>query len=132
MIANPRSSGLQPPIDNDGGFKPPLFVVIVQLSMDAAVERQTLAYWLMPGEPARSFFTAKVAELAVRFDAPVFEPHVTIYTAGKGGDIPAEVLRRALTDCDPFRLSVRNIQSSDEFTKTVFVQFEPSPPLSRL
>jgi hypothetical protein len=27
---------------------------------------------------------------------------------------------------------IRDIQCSDEFTKTVFVQFEPSPSLSRL
>jgi 2'-5' RNA ligase superfamily protein len=57
---------------------------------------------------------------------------VTIYAARKGEDIPAEVLSRALTDCNPFQLSVRNIQYADEFTKTVFVQFEPTSPLSRL
>lgn len=100
--------------------------------MTAHRQKAIVAYWLMPAEPPRRFFASTIAELAARFDAPLFEPHVTIYAAGKGEDIPAEVLSRALTDCNPFRLSVRNIQYSDEFTKTVFVQFEPSPPLSRL
>ena len=58
-----------------------------------------VAYWLTPAEPARSFFASTIAELAARFDAPIFEPHVTIYAGEKGDDIPAQVLSRALTDC---------------------------------
>jgi 2'-5' RNA ligase len=100
--------------------------------MTACGPKTTVAYWLTPAEPTRSFFASTITELAARFDAPLFEPHVTIYAAGKGEDIPAEILSRALTDCNPFRLSVRNIRYSDDFTKTVFVQFEPSPPLSAL
>jgi 2'-5' RNA ligase len=103
-----------------------------QSEMTAREPKAIVAYWVTPAEPTRSFFASKIAELAARFDAPLFEPHVTIYAAGKGEDIPAEVLSRALIDCNPFRLSVRNIQYSDEFTKTVFVQFEPNPPLSGL
>lgn len=100
--------------------------------MTARGPKAIVAYWLIPAEPARSFFASTIAELCARFDAPVFEPHVTIYAAAKGDEIPAKVLSHALTDRHPFRLAVRNIQYSDEFTKTVFVQFEPSPPLSRL
>jgi 2'-5' RNA ligase len=103
-----------------------------QSEMTARGPKAIVAYWLMPAEPTRRFFASTIAELAARFDAPLFEPHVTIYAAGKGEDSPAEVLSHALTDCNPFRFSVRNIQYSDEFTKTVFVQFEPSPPLSGL
>ncbi len=96
-------------------------------------ERKTIvAYWLMPAEPARSFFASVIAELATRFDAPVFEPHLTIYAGDQGNDNPTQALSHALAECRPFRLSVRDIQYSDEFTKTVFVQFESSPALSHL
>lgn len=91
-----------------------------------------MAYWLTPAEPARSFFASTIAELAARFEAPIFEPHVTIYAGEKGDDIPAQVLRRALTGCKPLRLLARDIRYSDEFTKTLFVQFEPNPALSHL
>ena len=91
-----------------------------------------LAYWLLPAEATRDFFASTIAELAARFDAPVFEPHVTIYAARSGYEDPAEVLSSALARCEPFRLSVRDIQCSDEFTKTVFVRFEASAQLSRL
>jgi hypothetical protein len=91
-----------------------------------------VAYWLAPAEPAQNFFDAKIAELASRFDAPVFEPHVTVYANRKGKEDPKEVLGSVLANCGPFRLSVRDIQCSDEFTKTVFVRFEASAQLSRL
>jgi hypothetical protein len=100
--------------------------------MRAREPKAIVAYWLVPAEPTPSFFASTIAELAARFDAPLFEPHMTIYAAGKGEDIPAEILSHAPADCDPIRLSVRNIQYSDEFAKTVFVQFKQSPPLSAL
>jgi 2'-5' RNA ligase len=79
-----------------------------------------------------SFFASVISTLASRFDAPLFEPHVTVYAGRKGAEDPSETLRAALVACQPFRLSVRGIQSANEFTKTVFAQFEPSPELSRL
>jgi hypothetical protein len=96
--------------------------------MTACGPKTMVAYWLIPAEAARSFSVSIIAELAARFDAPTL-PHVTIYGTRMGEDMPAEVLNRALLGCPPFRLSVRNLQYSDSFTKTVFVQFEPSPPL---
>ena len=91
-----------------------------------------LAYWLVPSGPAEAFFFSRIGELSTRFDAPLFEAHVTVYAGRQGDENPEEVLRGALADCDPFRLLVRDIQCSDEFTKTVFVQFEPSRDLLRL
>jgi hypothetical protein len=103
-----------------------------QLGMTARGPGESVAYWLMPAEPARSFFAAAIARLAARFDAPLFEPHVTIYAARSGDDIPAEVLRCVVANCNRLRLAVRDIQYSDEFTKTLFVRFESSPPLAKL
>lgn len=92
----------------------------------------TLAYWLTPAEPAHKFFASTIADLATRFDAPVFEPHLTVYAIRKGKEDPKEVLSSALANCEPFKLSVRDIQCSDEFTKTVFVRFEARAQLSQL
>ena len=103
-----------------------------QSGMTVQEPNAILAYWLVPAEPARGFFASSIADLGARFDAPRFEPHLTVYASRKGDENPGEVLRDALAGCEPFRLSVRDIQCSDEFTKTVFVQFEPSPELLRL
>lgn len=91
-----------------------------------------LAYWLVPAEPARSFFASVISDLAARFDAPVFEPHLTVYATAKGDDNADDVLHRLLEDCEPCRLPVRGIDYSDEFTKTMFVQFEASERLMQL
>jgi 2'-5' RNA ligase len=100
--------------------------------MTARELNMILAYWLVPAEPARNFFASTIAELASRLDAPLFQPHVTVYAGRQGDENPEEVLRGVLAGCEPFRLSVRDVRCSDEFTKTVFVQFEPSPELLRL
>jgi hypothetical protein len=100
--------------------------------MTAREANAVLAYWLVPAERAGNFFASTIAELAARLDAPVFEPHLTVYASRKGKEDPKEVLSSALANCGPFRLSVRDIQCSDEFTKTVFVRFEASAQLSRL
>jgi hypothetical protein len=100
--------------------------------MTTCEPQAVLAYWLVPAKPPRSFFTSTIAELAARYGAPVFEPHVTVYASRKGEENPEETLSSALARCEPFRLSVRDIQCSDEFTKTVFVRFEASAQLLAL
>lgn len=92
----------------------------------------TLAYWLVPAEPARSYFAALIGDLAARFDAPVFEPHLTIYATQMRNKDRGELLPRVLTTHGTYRLVIKGSDYSDEFTKTVFVQFQPNEELSRL
>lgn len=80
----------------------------------------------------RSYFASVISDLAARFDAPVFEPHVTIYGTKAGGDNADELLKRVLVDRGPHRLFSSGIDYSEEFTKTLFVQFESSEELTRL
>jgi hypothetical protein len=87
---------------------------------------------LVPAAPAKAFFVETIASLAARFHAVVFEPHVTIHVTEDSLEDPAIMLRRAFPKCSPYRLKVRNIDSSDEFTKTVFVQFESDKRLTHL
>ena len=89
-------------------------------------------YWLTPAEPARSFFASIISDLATRFDAPAFEPHLTVYVTKMGNENPDELPKRVLAGCAAYRLSIRDIDYSDEFTKTVFVQFQPNEDLTRL
>jgi hypothetical protein len=91
-----------------------------------------VTYWLIPTVAPHSLFASVISTLASRFDAPLFEPHVTVYAGRKGAEDPSQTLRAALAGCKPVRLSVRGIQSANEFTRAVFVQLEPSPEFSRL
>jgi hypothetical protein len=91
-------------------WKAPLLVLpqgvsdIPKVSTDSANE--ILTYWLIPAEPARSHFRTLIQDLARRFDAPIFEPHVTVYVTESGNENPAGVLKEALRNIKPPCLSI--------------------------
>jgi len=93
---------------------------------------EIIGYWLCPAEPARNQFDALIKDLAVRFDAPFFEPHVTIFVTSAEHENPVAVMDEVLKECGPFRLAVSRIDYSEKFTKTLFVQFDPNTKLTRL
>jgi 2'-5' RNA ligase len=91
-----------------------------------------IAYWLIPAEPARSFFQRHIEDLARRYDAPPFEPHVTIHVGANYIDAPDKALSQAATECQPIDVKPLGIDHSDEFIKTLFVQFAPNRKLQQL
>ncbi|HXO93077.1 MAG TPA: 2'-5' RNA ligase family protein [Candidatus Acidoferrum sp.] len=94
--------------------------------------RTVIAYWLMPGEPAHSCFQQIVNGLARRYDAPVFEPHVTVHVGADHADAAKQAIAGAARECTPITLTPIGIHKSEEFVKTVFVQFAVSAKLRRL
>ena len=92
---------------------------------------EIVTYWLCPAEPARTALSAIIRDLAARFDAPAFEPHVTLCVTNASGENPDSILAVA-TQHGEYRLAVRGLDHSEEFTKTLFVQFEPSDEVARL
>jgi cyclic phosphodiesterase-like protein len=105
----------------------------VELTADYLVSRQiVIAYWLIPTEPARSFFQSLINDLAQRYNAPPFEPHVTVHveancTRGLNG-----VLSKVARGCERIVLDVLEVSESSEFTKTLFVQFALNTQLQQL
>lgn len=93
---------------------------------------QILTYWLIPAEPALSWFRSLIDDLARRLDAPVFEPHVTLYVTKAADENPVGVIATAFANVEPPRLSIAGVDFSDEFTKTLFVQLQPDATLTRL
>jgi 2'-5' RNA ligase len=94
--------------------------------------RIVIAYWLIPAEPARRFFQGLIEDLACRYDAPLFEPHVTIDVGANHADAADKALSKAGRECHPINLKPLEIDNSDEFIKTLFVQFAPNRKLRRL
>jgi 2'-5' RNA ligase len=94
--------------------------------------RIVTAYWLIPAEPAHRFFQDLINDLARRYDAPVFEPHVTIYVGADSTDAVGTALSKAARDCEPIVLQALEVSHSDEFIKTLFVEFGLNSKLQRL
>jgi len=91
-----------------------------------------IAYWLIPAEPARSFSQGMINDLACRYDAPLFEPHVTVHVAANRADAAEKAISKAVRECQPVKLKVLEIDHSDVFIKTLFVQFARNRKLQRL
>jgi 2'-5' RNA ligase len=92
---------------------------------------EMVAFWLMPARAERDRFTSVIAELAARYDAPVFEPHVTLIGGKLDEQKAADVLQRC-TFSEPIELEIAGVETSEKYTKTLFVQFRPSPLASEL
>jgi len=93
---------------------------------------EILTFWLIPAEPARNYFQNLIHDLGARFDAPVFEPHVTLYTTDPSSEDARDFLERAVAGTKGCRLNIAGIGHSQEFTKTLFVQFAPDPDVDAL
>jgi len=91
---------------------------------------RAIAYWLLPETAAREVFAATIGELAQRFDAPLFTPHVSVFVAPEHSRPPGEILRELAPI--KIQLTIRSIRFSEQFTKTLFVQFEQSIPLQEM
>ena len=98
----------------------------------SVAQRTVIAYWLIPTEPVHSFFQGIVNDLARRYDAPVFEPHVTVHVAANRAEAGQQALAGATRECTPITLKPVGIDHSDEFIKTLFVQFELSKELQEI
>jgi 2'-5' RNA ligase len=94
--------------------------------------RTVIAYWLIPAEPARSFLQGVIDDLVRRYDAALFEPHVTVHVGSNRADAAESALSEAGRVCRPIKLKALEIGHSSEFIKTLFVQFVLNAELRQL
>lgn len=94
--------------------------------------RTVIAYWLIPAEPARSFLQGVIDDLARRYDAALFAPHVTVHVGSNRADAAESALSEAGRVCRPIKLKALEIGHSSEFIKTLFVQFVLNAELRQL
>jgi cyclic phosphodiesterase-like protein len=87
-------------------------------------KKPATAYWLIPAEPEHELFRTIIRILAKQFDAPRFEPHLTLLATRQDRQPLAKLLRAI--KASPIRLKIRGVASSPRFTKTLFVRFVPN------
>jgi len=89
-----------------------------------------LVYWLIPTKQQRDFFSEAIRILSKQFNAPCFEPHLTIIVTSEIGLSPRKILKQIRTS--PISLRVSGIGFSSQFTKTLFVRFKSTESLAKL
>ena len=92
-----------------------------------------LSYWLVPADQPLIFFQQLIETLAHAQQAPAFAPHLTIYSGeSPATENPLSIISQAMSGVKEMRLQVGGILYSDQFTKTLFVQFHQSELLTRI
>jgi 2'-5' RNA ligase len=91
-----------------------------------------IAYWLIPAEPQRSVLLSLIQELSRKYQAPLFEPHLTLYASDDDETLASALAARIALHERPCDLTISGIEHSINFTQTLFVQFAPSETTRRL
>jgi hypothetical protein len=94
------------------------------------MKQRAIVYWLIPAKDERELFCEIVRILYREFDAPNFDPHLTILVSPRDRQSPAKLLRRI--KAKPIRMSAWGIGSSSKFTKTLFVRFKSNRAFEKL
>ena len=93
-------------------------------------EQWVVAYWLLPASDARDFFGEIIQRLAAKYEAPVFEPHLTLAVRPDTPDEAEQILAQApgsLVELRPLEMGW-----TAKFTKTLFLRFASSELLRQL
>jgi 2'-5' RNA ligase len=92
-----------------------------------------LSFWLIPAAEDRTYFQEIIDSLAQEYDAPTFAPHVTIYSGEYEPDESLEsFIEQATQGIKSFSLKVNQLLYTEEFTKTLFVQFQQNSTLRQI
>ena len=94
---------------------------------------RNFALWLVPSRHDYDLFAKIIEDLANQHDAPAFEPHVTIYAGVyTQEDNLEELVAESVQTVQPVSLVVQGIGFSEEFFKTLFIEFRDNPILTTL
>jgi 2'-5' RNA ligase len=94
------------------------------------IKNPVCVYWLVPAKPYSELLREMICFLAEEFDAPRFEPHLTLLVAQEDRQAARKILRQV--EGSPIRLKISGVSASSKFTKTLFIRFKSSRALNRL
>ena len=92
-----------------------------------------ISYWLIPASRLCEYYEPLITDLAKKYAAPPFSPHVTLYSAeGNVADAPriCEAVAPKLRQLGP--VEVEGVAYGTKYTETLFVRLSTSPELERL
>lgn len=90
----------------------------------------TYHFWLKPSGKAYDILKKTIAELGVRYQAPFFEPHVTLLSSLPGTE--EEILLRSWQlgrSLQPFDLQLTHPAHGNQYFQCVFLKIQETPAL---
>lgn len=105
------------------------------VNMDNSMNSLQVSIWLLPKDSESESLSRVIKSLAQKFDSPLFEPHVTLYSV----KIPAENLislkenlKNRVKDFDSLTLNLLGIGQNGALFKTLYLQLQNSKELNNL
>ncbi|MGE0310440.1 MAG: hypothetical protein AB7P21_02285 [Lautropia sp.] len=92
--------------------------------------RVPTAIWLLPDPPTRAAMQPILDRLALAWDAPRFDAHVTVHVGDREADLADDVdaaLRDAALRSPPITLVARACEHSDEYFRTLYLPLAAGP-----
>ncbi|MGB7182636.1 MAG: hypothetical protein WBD51_11930 [Burkholderiaceae bacterium] len=95
-----------------------------RLSSRRLREGSPVSYWLVPASPDRELLKKSIDLMATQFNAPLFDPHITLFsTVLANKEDPAVVLSSVASRFNPMLLTCGPTGHSGMLFKTLFVEF---------
>lgn len=89
--------------------------------------------WLSPAQPSLLSLQGQINHWANLYEAPVFIPHMTVFVGSSDNvDNLKEVFTKTVTNFTPLQASASGIEHSDNYFKTLYIQFENNELLKKL
>src|SRR5262249_14345687 len=79
-----------------------------------------------------SVFQRIIGQLATQFDAPVFEPHVTLFAGPEPECSCTGILGKVARGLSDIRATIGRAEASEQYTMSLFVRLRASEDLQRL
>ena len=90
------------------------------------------SFWLLPAEPFKRQLHSIIQQLAKKYDAVDFEPHVTI-SSGHSDDDHTQAMTRGIANLFSLgELIPVKLDYTSAYTKTLFIQFQESEAVRRM
>lgn len=93
---------------------------------------KTVSFWLIPQDDQKSFLQDIITSLAHEHSAPVFEPHITVFNGRFSDDESIKVIEKTMNDVEPLGLGIKDIEYTNEYTKTLFLSFNGNEALTSI
>ena len=90
------------------------------------------SFWLLPAEPIKWQLHSIIQQLAKKYDAIDFEPHVTISSGPSDDDQTRTVTRGIASLFSLGELIPVKLDYTSAYTKTLFIQFQESEAVRRM
>ena len=90
------------------------------------------SFWLLPAEPFKRQLHSIIQQLAKKYDAIDFEPHVTIFSGPADDDQTRTIARGIASLFSLGELIPVKLDHTSAYSKTLFIQFQESEAVRRM